>query len=1747
MSVLEKAAAVRVRHTVTLKKTIDIISTLTSAACSSTLTVYSNDLETNWSAYVIAFNEYEKAAVGQDDNLLSTTAEYTSLHALLLKARISLGKLMSSNEGANTSMFEQTIAQTNNLPNMVKLPPCKLTEFSGNPKDWPEFKATCRSLLTEQIPEIQRLQYLKEALKGEPRELLSFVLPGDGCFEKAMYLLKNRFENARLIVNDQLQGLYSIPRNEPKRESINTLRSIVNTINGLKAALSEFKIDTSTWDAILIYNTTQCLHIDSIKAWEEKLGGSRSIPSLDAYFDFIETRIGILQAATFMAQPEHNIIEKGKKPLRHAFDDRREKVNIHYTLKSEYKCVICKQNHLASRCDELRRMSVQERRTAVQKNGLCFNCLQPHMVVNCPFSATCKKCRESHHTLLHVEDNAKVMVTQETNGNDDDEDFDSSADALSLACSAHFYHVNTKNVTILATALVPVRWNGRSILLNALVDQGATTNLISERACQMLGLKIKRSNASMTGIDNTPLGRVLGRTAHTIGSIHENEYDFGMSALVVKKVAEFSPLNCNEREKWKHLRRLPLADPNFTRTRRVDLLLGASVYAEIIESNVVKGSPDEPIAQQTKLGWIVFGPAEVDSEYSALCHTLQQRPNNDSNDDDLSQLIKSFWELEEVENTKYLTPDEQAAEDAFVSSLKRSTDGKFVVDLPFKSDPKSDCLGKSYEQAEKRLRSSQRRFSKNPEAKRLYDQNLNEYLELGHMRELDEGDIPRNYLPHHPVVKESSSTTKVRTVFDASAKTSNGLSLNDILYVGPTIQPELFDLLIQWRRFKYAFCADIEKMYRQVWVNPEHALFQCILWQHPESDTVKTFKLLTVTFGTGSAPFQAIRAVDEIGIRVQDDDPEVGNAIRKQFYVDDYLGNTDKLENAIYLRKRITDELANYGFKLRKWKANDQRILVGLTGGDREELVNFDTTFKTLGIAWHPNTDKFQFNATKPKQIAKWTKRSVLSEIAKLYDPLGWLAPCVAKAKMLMQDIWRLPNSYDWDTPLPDQIAIRWQTIYIQLCLPIPIHVPRWIGLSSDAICIEIHGFCDAAHQAYAAAVYVKVQYKNNRRICNLLAAKTKLAPIKTVSIPRLELCGAVLLSKLIIRCRKALSLADHQVFAWSDSMVTLSWIAACPSRWSTFVANRVSQIQRALPTEIWQHVPTKQNPADIASRGALVQELSKANLWWHGPEFLIDSSLTPNTMVKLNEEEIPERKKTVEVFHVTEPIENYVLNRFSSYTRLLRFTALAMRWKNHARNRSDTIRAREICAAQRKWVTIVQGEMFSKDMTSIRHENQPSTSSLKQLCPFIDEHGILRMNGRIGNADMREQKTAIILPAQHPLTTLIIRHAHEEVLHGGVQITLRKLRDQFWILHGRNQVKKLIHKCVRCFRYRKQLMNQKMADLPSFRTEQSRPFAYVGIDYAGPFEIKTSGLRNAPKTKGYIALFICLATKAIHLELVPDLSTAEFIMAFENFIARRGIPIIVYTDNGTNFIGGANEIDRMFSQMLKQNNGLTKMFAMKNIEFKTIPARASHMAGIWERAVGSVKYHLRRVLKDTKLNGRQFDYVLKQIEACLNSRPLWSVSPESDDIEVLTPSHFFNFQAINTLPRPDLGHLPENKLDQYQYLYRLYCNFWKDWSREYLHQFQIRPKWQKDHDNAIIGQIVLVSEDNLPPSRWALGKIVNTYPGKDGLVRAVDVLCGKSTLRRPIHKLALLPIAENEELELLKKAQGGENVVSKQ
>lgn len=311
---------------------------------------------------------------------------------------------------------------------------------------------------------------------------------------------------------------------------------------------------------------------------------------------------------------------------------------------------------------------------------------------------------------------------------------------------------------------------------------------------------------------------------------------------------------------------------------------------------------------------------------------------------------------------------------------------------------------------------------------------------------------------------------------------------------------------------------------------------------------------------------------------------------------------------------------------------------------------------------------------------------------------------------------------------------------------------------------------------------------------------------------------------------------------------------------------------------------------------------------------------------------------------------------------------------------------------------------------------------------------------------------------------------------------------------------------------------------------QQALPFTYTGVDYAGYFEIKSSQRKNAPYVKAYVALFICLTTRAIHLELVSDLSTVQFLKAFKRFIGRRGIPSKMFSDNAMNFIGAEHEIGNSLDQLLQQTKGELHQYLLKNkIEWSTIPARAPHFGG-WESGVKLVKYHLKRVLGNVRLCFEDFNTLLVEIEAVVNSRPLWSIPTNTDDYDPLTPGHFLVFRALNTLPEPSPMHIPTNRLNHYQFLQRLLTDFWKVWSKQYIQTLQTRKKWFDTQPNVQRGQIVLASEDNEAPTQWALGRVMDVHHGTDGLVRVADIKCRTKTLRRPIHKLSLLPILDNNQ-----------------
>lgn len=381
------------------------------------------------------------------------------------------------------------------------------------------------------------------------------------------------------------------------------------------------------------------------------------------------------------------------------------------------------------------------------------------------------------------------------------------------------------------------------------------------------------------------------------------------------------------------------------------------------------------------------------------------------------------------------------------------------------------------------------------------------------------------------------------------------------------------------------------------------------------------------------------------------------------------------------------------------------------------------------------------------------------------------------------------------------------------------------------------------------------------------------------------------------------------------------------------------------------------------------------------------------------------------------------------------------------------------------------------------------------------------------------------ILLTSHPLVQLIIHQAHLRSLHAGLQLTLHILRQEFWILKARSLVKSVIHSCVKCARERADIPTQLMGDFPRCRVSpQTRCFVHCGVDYAGPVFVRATAGRGITSRKAYIALFVCLATKAIHLELVGDYSTHSFLNAYSRFCARRGLPQTMYSDNGTNFVSADRELNIAYRAALQDPNFLNRT-TTDNVSWKFIPPSAPHFGGLWEAGVKSLKCHLRRVLGSHTLTYKEFYTLLCRIEACLNSRPLVALHDSLDDYECLTPGHFLVGQGLTVAPSPSLLDVNENRLARWQLVRHKTERFWKLWQMDYINTLQQRAKWRRTTPSVRVGQLVILRSPALPPCKWELGRITQCHPGEDGLVRVVTVKTAASEFRRPIAKICILPI----------------------
>lgn len=527
-------------------------------------------------------------------------------------------------------------------------------------------------------------------------------------------------------------------------------------------------------------------------------------------------------------------------------------------------------------------------------------------------------------------------------------------------------------------------------------------------------------------------------------------------------------------------------------------------------------------------------------------------------------------------------------------------------------------------------------------------------------------------------------------------------------------------------------------------------------------------------------------------------------------------------------------------------------------------------------------------------------------------------------------------------------------------------------------------------------------------------------------------------------------------------------------------------------------------------------------NTWPHsGPEF-------PDTL--LSGFKSDKFSANVTVSDKQSDIDIDLLDRYSSYDKLVNVTGFTLRFIHNCRNPNSRKLDKSLSVIERRnAVTLlirkVQESSFEEEIDALK-ANLKIKSALKKLDLFLDTNNLIRVGGRIKHSDLPyNAKHPILLPGKGTLVKLLVEHFHKTYCHVGAYSLEAILSRNYWILSARRLTRSVTFKCVQCYKTRPHLVQPFMSDLPRDRVRELRPFQSVGTDFAGPFHIKSSSLRNARIEKCYLCVFVCLVTKAVHLEVVSGLSIEAFVDTFTRFVSRRGLPSLVRSDCGTNFTGTDKYLKDLYVYIRDNSSDISRELAKSNITWLFNPPSSPNMGGLFEAAVKTAKMHMLRVLGEQKLTFEQLTTFFTRVEAVMNSRPLTPLSSDPNDQEVLTPGHFLIGEPLVSLPEYNYDEVKVGTLNRFQLLQRLSQHFWIRWRNEYLHTLQLRCKWNDHTTSPKVNDLVLIKEDNCPPLEWKRGRIISLMPGKDGIVRVVKVRTQKNVLIRPVSKLSILPL----------------------
>ncbi|XP_055633808.1 uncharacterized protein LOC129774135 [Toxorhynchites rutilus septentrionalis] len=1556
----------------------------------------------------------------------------------------------------------------------------ELPPFSGNPEDWPLFISSYRN--STQVcgySEAENLARLQRCLRGHALEIVRSRLLLPAGVPHVIATLEMMYGRPELLIHTLLQKVRSVP--PPKHDRLDLLIAFGVAVQNLRDHLEAGGQHAHYNNLMLLSELVEKLPANLKLDWSlyKQRCGEVNIRIFSQYMSML------VRAATDVTlfDPRQHVAQQHRAVKPEKLGKDKSFCGSHTVEESSkqgptYSCG--SKSFIPTSVSSVK--SVEERWKTIQQYGLCCQCLGAYGRRPCKSQRRCEVggCQFRHHPLLH-------SIPLKSNPKESE--------------AVVSYHKTEKRALF---RIIPVTLygNNRSVSVFAFLDDGSSTTLIDEGVVKELGVtgeqlplclqwtaNVKRSEAESQRVrleisGGNDLVKYPLADVRTVSSL-----DLPQQTLRYAELSKIFP----------HLKGLPVRDYTNAHPR---ILIGNNHAHVTATLKIREGRAGDPIAAKSRLGWTIFGSSlNAENAHSFLICECNR-------DQGLHEMVEQYFSVDNVGVAAASFPqskEEQRATRILTETTKR-VGMRFESGLLWKFDDFE--FPDNYAMAMRRLHCLERRIRSDTVIgdsvkRQLAEYRIKGYLHEATKEELEEADPRKTWYLPLGVTIYPKKPSKIRIFCDTAAMV-DGVSLNTMLIKGPDLLNSLLGVLFGFREKRIAIRADLMEMFHQIQIRKEDRHAQRILWRDDPNQEPKVYLMNVATFGATCSPSDAI--------------------IRKH-YVEDYLDSADSVAEAVRLAQDVCYVHSRGGFHLRKWLSNSKDVLrrVGERNPDSEKCLLLDkasSTERVLGMYWRPEQDVFTYTYSVGLEETHPTKRQILRAVMSLFDPLGLLSHFLVFGKIIIQQIWRAKTG--WDEPIPKELCERWTQWTAEFKYLDQISIPRCYFPQrsvKDISSLQLLIFVDAGEDAYACVAYLRAEFSEKIQ-CAIIGGKTKVAPLKTLSIPRLELMAAV----IVIYIR-----------------TVLAWINANHCSYRQFVACRIGEMLSKSKVEEWRWVPSRENVADEALKWGRGPCLSTSGRWFTGPEYLLLPEEQWPADVKPFLETTTEEMKSCLVHQTMNGEVVIDWSRFSKWQRLWRTIGYVQRYvKNYmlkakgSELQVGSLTQEELYNAEKCLWRQIQRESYPEEMKTLeaaqsKHPDKQAklhgTSKLRKLSPFLDTDGVIRLDTRIVAATCVSYDTRcpIVLPKEHPATQLLIEWYHRKYLHANAETVVNEVRQRFHISNLRTIVRQIKKMCSLC-RIRKAVPEiPRMAPLPAARlSAYERPFSYVGLDYFGPTLIRV----NRSETKRWIALFTCLTIRAVHLEVVHSLSTESCKMALRRFINRRGAPIEIHSDRGTNFVGTNNELRR---EMSKIDDQLAEVFTNANTKWVFNPPGTPHMGGSWERLVRSVKTALAAMYTTRTPNEETLITLVIEAECVMNSRPLTFIPLEVEQQKALTPNQFLLLSSSGVVQ-------PRQALAESKYACRSNWNlgrvmldqFWRRWVREYLPTLTRRSKWFDDVKPIGIGDLVIVVEEGIR-NGWTRGRVLEVIAGLDGRIRQAMVQTASGLVRRPVAKLARLDLKESK------------------